>query len=155
MNLARLKEFTCPGSHGPGGPDPLCQDAEQGEKRNGIDFYHPFESAAMSLEQLRDVVEQAREPEFPGDQFGPGDLRLVAIGCGTDCNNTFSLTFSALGSGGEGQPLRRFRSFSFEWPDGGRPTFDYASLYSAIYPNLLQIMVGSETQNGRSIPWRP
>lgn len=155
ISLIQLKEFTYPGLHGPGGPDPLCQDAEQGEKRNGIDFYHPFESAAMSAEQLRDAIEQTRGPQNPGDQFGPGDLRLVALGCLTDCKDTFSLTFSALGSVGGDRPVRRFRSFSFEWTNSGPPTFNHVSFYWVISPALLQIMVGSETPNGRTIPWRP
>jgi hypothetical protein len=158
LGLAKLTTFECPGEHLKGAPDPLCENAQQGEQRRGVDLYIPFTSAAMSVDQLRDFLTETRLAglQHLPDQFGPAHLRLVAIRCPTDCVHQFDLVFAALGSDGGATPVRLFRAFSFYWPEGTEPGFSNASFYWEIYPEILQVMVGRDiSQGGRLIPWRP
>jgi hypothetical protein len=104
VELMQGREETCPGGapQGAGGPFPLCEGAQQGEKRTGYQLsrrysegYFPGRDGVVLF--LEGFV-NAASPDVT-DAYGSGELRLQAVSCvtpaGDNCEEA-AIIFTAI-----------------------------------------------------------
>jgi hypothetical protein len=127
---ARFTEVECPGGtpQGLGGPFPLCDGAQPGERRSGIQVaYLSSEGTVVSREGLANAIRSWIGGADPAasDEFGTGAPRLYSLGCpltqtapGPRCPEQLSVVFSQRP---RGIPWRSQLIFYVRQPAGGGP----------------------------------
>jgi hypothetical protein len=109
MAFAAPQAYTCPSPDvtGAGGPFPLCEDAPEGEVRQGFPHAHlQSEGGAQSDAEVRTLLGAfvADADGSATDSFGDGAPRVATIGCspvesGIDCPDRFGLVFTKISAG--------------------------------------------------------
>lgn len=130
VERSTAKEWECPGPapRGAGDAFPLCQGSSPGEKRMGYQHARILsEGSVLSAEQYRELLRSRVTVADPSrsDSYGPGDFRLVSVGCpqgeAQACAQQYAVAFSYLPKedpGAGGTPGRGVLYFMVEQPAG-------------------------------------